>query len=53
LCIRVIPANYHDLSVTKEDESAVMQSGATDSFRPAELIRACLVLLYGQRMPVR
>ena len=49
----VIPANHHDLSVTTEDESAAMESGATDVFRPAGLIRACLVLLYGRRMPVQ
>jgi hypothetical protein len=30
-----------------------MESGATDVFRPAGLIRACLVLLYGRRMPVQ
>jgi len=48
-----IPANHHDLSVTTEDESAAMESGATDAFRPAGLIRACLVLLYGRQTQVQ
>jgi hypothetical protein len=30
----VIPANCHDLLVTTEHESAAMESGATDVFRP-------------------
>jgi len=50
----VIPADHHDLSVTTEDESAATESGATDVFRPAGLIRACRSLPYGQaRMSLR
>jgi hypothetical protein len=51
--LAVIPANYHDLPVTTEDESAATESGDTDAFRPAGLIRAGLVLLYARRMPVQ
>jgi hypothetical protein len=49
----VIPANHHDLSVTTEDESAPIESGATDVFRPAGLIRACRLLLDGLPIPLR
>jgi len=48
LCTSVIPANPHDLSVTTEHESAATESGATDVFRPAGLIRAFRSLPYGQ-----
>jgi hypothetical protein len=49
----VIPANRHDLSVTTEHESAATESGATDVFRPAGLIRAGRLLLDGPRIPLR
>jgi hypothetical protein len=38
-----IPANNHDLSDTKEHESAGRDSGATDVARPAGFIRACRI----------
>ena len=37
-----IAANHHDRSVTTEHESAAAESGATDVFRPAGLIRVAL-----------
>ncbi len=45
----VILANNHDLSVTTEQESAAIESGATDASRPAGFIRACRLLLDGPR----
>jgi hypothetical protein len=48
-----IHANHHDPSVTTEHESVAIESGATDAFRPAGLIRACMVLLYDRRLPVQ
>ena len=52
--VLVIPANHHDLLVTTEHESAAIESGATDVFRPAGLIRACRLLPYGRaRMSLR
>ena len=41
-----IAANHHDRSVTTEHESAAAESGATDVFRPAGLIRVALSLCW-------
>ena len=40
----VIPANYHDVAVTTEDERTATESGATDVFRPRGT-HPCLTLI--------
>jgi hypothetical protein len=47
------PTNHYEVSITTEHESAATDSGATDVFRLAGLIRACRLLPHCRWTPLR